>query len=245
MEFGDLTGWIMATGAVGSAAFGVVEALKGTRVGTLGAERVRPVLGEDAWRALTLVYGESLDELVRESFRRGQEPLAELLRTGLRVALSSDDAASQLGKNVPREAHEPELAVAVRTLRDHARRALDESLEPSEEGDREPGDDQGRADESDARAVLGRFEALIDARVEAAACAAQCAYASWMQRVAILVAVIGAIGASIALEGGATPDALLSGLIVGVAAVPVAPVTKDLVALLGHASTALRGRTPG
>ncbi len=239
MEFDNLTNWVTATGAVGSAAFGIVESLKGTWIGTLGVERVRPVLGEDAWRALKIVYGDGIDALVRESFRRGQEPLAELLRTGLRLALSNEAAATDLGRMIPREASEPELASAVRTLREGARRALDERDGEPARGAR---DDRPAIDPDDARAILGRFEALMDARVEAAACAAQCAYASWMQRVAILVAVVGSLAGAIVVEKGLTIDALLKGLVVGIAAVPVAPVTKDVIALLGNARSALRPR---
>jgi len=57
MDFNSLTTWIASTGAVGTAAFGVLEALKGTFVGPLGSGRVRDVLEDDYWKAPDAVYG--------------------------------------------------------------------------------------------------------------------------------------------------------------------------------------------
>lgn len=79
----------------------------------------------------------------------------------------------------------------------------------------------------------------MSARVDAAVSAAQRRFAAAMQALAIVFAVGGAVGAAAALD-----MSLRQGLLVGVAAVPIAPIAKDLVSLLGHARTALRGREP-
>lgn len=238
MEFVELTTWITATGAVGTGAFGVVESMKGTFVGTAGTGRVRQVLGDDYWKALQTVYGDGLEALVKETFRRGADPLSEVLRTGLRLALVNAHAAEALGRSVPRGDKEPELKVAVTTVREGARRALASATRQQEDGAApiEPTSEDDR--ESEARAVMGRFEALMSARVDAAVCAAQRRFAATMQALAMVVAVGGAVGAAAVLH-----VELLQGLLVGIAAVPVAPVARDLVALLGHARTALRGQS--
>lgn len=238
MDFDSLTTWVASTGAVGTAAFGIVETLKGTAVGTVGAGRVKELLGEQYWKALEAVYGKGLDGLVTETFRKGADPLAQLLKTGLRLALSHEPSADVLGSSVPREKGEPELKHAAATLRDGARKALADA-EGRKSGDGaderlEPPIEESRV-ESESRAVMGRFEALMSARVDAAVCAAQRRFAAWMQFLAMVLAVAGGVGAAAALG-----ESLLGGLLIGLAAVPVAPVTKDLVALLGHARTALR-----
>jgi hypothetical protein len=239
MEFGELTAWITATGAVGTGAFGVVEALKGTPLGTVGYGRVKYVLGDEYWAALGTVYGKGLNGLVKETFRRGTGPLSEMLMTGLRLALVEPTTAQTLGLSVPRGPGEPELAAAVKTVRDGARRALAAATDQQEGGLPGPAPDAEDSLESESRAVLGRFEALMSARVDAAVCAAQRRFGAMMQLVAMIIAILGALCAAWALD-----TSLWQGLIVGLAAVPVAPVAKDLVALLGDARTALRGRTP-
>jgi len=233
MDFNELTTWITATGAVGTAAFGILESLKSTWIGTSGSDRIKAVLGPEYWEALKGVYGEGLDDLVRETFRRGTEPLSEMLKTGLRLSLVKADTAKKLGAGVPRENGEPELGLAVAHLRDGARKALAADATASQT----PTEAENRL-ESESRAVLGRFEALMGARVDAAVCAAQRSFSAAMQRYAIVIAVGGSLAATAVLDVD-----WWQGLLVGVEAVPVAPVAKDPVGVLGHSRTALRARS--
>ena len=73
--------------------------------------------------------------------------------------------------------------------------------------------------------VVARLEAVIDARVDAAVAAANDSYTYWMRFLATGVAILGSILVSAWTGLLSLPAAAL----VGVLAVPVAPIAKDLV----------------
>jgi hypothetical protein len=87
------------------------------------------------------------------------------------------------------------------------------------------------------RNVLGRFELAVDARIDAALTLALDRYVRAVKWAASLVALI------IALSVGIYLNRIFEGLIVGLAAVPLAPIAKDLVSALKAASDAIRART--
>lgn len=82
----DLTSWILAAGALGLTAFGIVEAFKYTRIGVLGFEQILRILGK-LQLALKVAYGDEYQDLLRSQYRGDVEELARTLRQGVRIGL--------------------------------------------------------------------------------------------------------------------------------------------------------------
>jgi ethanolamine transporter EutH len=95
---------------------------------------------------------------------------------------------------------------------------------------------QGGELSSDLRNTLGRFELAVDARIDAALTLAQARYVGATRGVASIVALL--IALAVGLYLGA--DYIFRAVLVGVAAVPLAPVAKDLVTALQSATKAIR-----
>ena len=94
---------------------------------------------------------------------------------------------------------------------------------------------QGGEDIStDHQQVLGRFELAVDARIEAALAMAQSHYGGKLRTLASMISLV--IGGGVGLY---LAEPIL-GLLVGLAAVPLAPIAKDLVSALQAATLALR-----
>jgi ethanolamine transporter EutH len=87
--------------------------------------------------------------------------------------------------------------------------------------------------------VLGRFELAVDARIDAALTLAQSHYAGAQRCVASLIALAIAVAVGFWMRT-TQPHFLLKSVLVGIAAVPLAPIAKDLVSALQAATTALR-----
>jgi TRAP-type C4-dicarboxylate transport system permease large subunit len=86
------------------------------------------------------------------------------------------------------------------------------------------------------RGALGRFELAADARIASALSRAQDVYLGWVRGSASLCAI--ALGIAAALILGSD---LVDGVIVGIVAVPLAPIANDVVAALQAATRAMRG----
>lgn len=231
MVLEDVTNWVVAAGALGTAAFGFVEALKAKRfIGLAGMRELRAALEEPAqgvlMRMLKDVYGdEAFDALLAATYRRGPSDTSEFLRNGLRLGLTANVAGEQPA----------ELARALGQSGDALKRAY--TL-------------LARADVSELseeqllaqRKVIGQAELVIDARVEAAVCHADAVLAGRKRWIAGVFAFSASIGVTV-LSQDPSPSALAKAFLIGIAAVPVAPITRDLVSLLQSARDALRGRT--
>lgn len=241
--------FITAASLLGAAAFGFVEALKTHGwFGSAGTGRVRQVLGKLAG-VLESVYGENSDapdpnalsgfELVlRGAFTCGPDALRQVLRNGLRLALTGGPGQAQLLTTLGQD-----------------KTKIDAALEVVRAGSKEVA---GVLDEGHekalvvAREAIGRVELLIDARVDAAVAAGDRAWAGWMRTQAMIVAmIVGAIvGGVDAAVGPPTPSnawtagayGMFYGLLVGLAAVPIAPLSKELLSLVSAARGALAGR---
>jgi hypothetical protein len=118
----------------------------------------------------------------------------------------------------------------------------------------------GKALSDDHRGALGRFELAADARVASALARAQDAYLGWVRGAASAVSIFLAEFAAYFLSGTTTgagggaanaaaapgtaglPNEWLIGLLVGIVAVPLAPIANDVVGALQAATKALRGR---
>lgn len=233
MQWDSVLSWISVAGAIGTAAMGLVEALKvvtlpgGWSLATIGLGKVRRHLGVHAIRGLERVYGPgSGHQLLEGAWRKGPEELDQTLRNGLRMAIFANlpnlgpfiEAFGQSGE---------EISEAVTRLR---------------QGENAP---SGAKDPAVARERVARLEAAIDARVRAAVAAGRDAYVSMMQLLASLVAVGGSV---LVVYSKALPESISKNLtsseaiLVGLLSVPIAPVSKDIVAFLNSIRTSFETR---
>lgn len=92
--------------------------------------------------------------------------------------------------------------------------------------------------------VLGRFKATIEARIDAAYDRAEQVYRNSARFAAGFVSVALALAAAYLLYGNqGNPDRYWVALLVGLVAVPLAPIAKDVASALSTAANALGRRT--
>lgn len=203
---------ILAVGALGTASFGIVEALKWTFVGILGFGEIKKLLGAPVMEALRLAYGADFMSFLKAQYRNARKSgeLSRTIRQGTRVGLTPETA--------------PGLAVQMGVVDGQLLSAVAAAIQSGEELN----DEQ--------RNLLGRFELALDARIDAALALANDRYIGYVRFLASAVSIIIAIvvGNSLGIE-------LTISLIVGVAAVPVAPMAKDLTSAIRAASKAMTG----
>jgi len=210
----NLTTFIAAAGALGTACFGIVEGLKWTYLGEMGFGRITGYLGSDLLGALRLAYGPEYDKLLRAQYRQDsqtQSAIAKTLRQGVRIGLNSENAASISGFLG---------TISADALTTAAARAA-------------AGSDLSAVD----RAAIGRFELAVDARIDSALSSAKDAYLGSIRCTAALLAVV--IAQLVAPILGASWDIAL---VLGIVAVPFAPIANDLVSAIQAATKALTAR---
>ncbi|MEO1766325.1 hypothetical protein [Thiobacter aerophilum] len=236
----------LAVGALGAAAYGVVDGLKLVPwVDLAGFERLfsgRAAIPGRAWigpargtldpllPALVAAYGQDVMQLIKAQYRAGRSggDLPRTLRQGVRIGfglLPAQDIAAiaeRLGLPAGLATFVADAFLRLRELRPPA------SGEIPRAGD-------GPSDEE--RAALARLENAIDARIDAALGLAERQYVTQTKLLAMLVAL--AIAFGVGLHLGAAPVVCF---MVGIAAVPLAPVAKDLATALQAAVQAFRGR---
>jgi hypothetical protein len=200
---------ILATGALGTAAFGIVEALKWTRLGEAGFDAINRVLGP-ILELVRAAYGPDFQSLLRAHYRGDARELTRVIRQGVRVGLTPGNAP-QAAKFLGMIDGE-KLAEAARLVT------------------------AGRELSSELRNVLGRFELAVDTRVDAALTLAQSRYVGATRITASVFALVIALAVGFYLGN----DYIFQALLVGIAAVPLAPIAKDLVSALQSASKAIR-----
>lgn len=88
--------------------------------------------------------------------------------------------------------------------------------------------------------VLGRMNAVIDALLDAAFEAAEQQYRNYSRAIAGLIAVLLSLVALLFWPEGSKPPTVFIALAVGLLAVPLAPVAKDLTSALSTAMRALK-----
>lgn len=214
----DAIAFVACAGTLGTAAFGLAEALKGFPFpGVVGVGSIVRMLGEPGRLALHSVYGaQDFTALLRGSYRKGPEAAAKVVKNGLAAALDSPHLpalAAHFGQDGVA------LQAAIVTLRAPA------------------GTEEAKVS---ARAVLGRFELAVDARMDAALASAQCRYAATMQALAGGIAVAGGTLAAALYPG--TGVHWYDGLLLGLVAVPLAPIAKDVTSFLRAAGDAVSVR---
>jgi len=218
----------LAAGALGTAAFGIVDGLKVipwidlagferlfSRTGRRWPTRIRANL-DPLLPALTLAYGDDVMELLKAQYRsgRGKGDLPRTLRQGVRIGLGLMPAATagQVGRAL----------VAARSARPPALGQPEAIVAPL-------------AITEDDRAALARLENAIDARIDAALVLADTLYVTQTKVVASMVAV--GIGV---LVGTMLGRPWWVGLFIGLVAVPLAPVAHDAATALQEAVKAVQ-----
>jgi hypothetical protein len=94
--------------------------------------------------------------------------------------------------------------------------------------------------------VLGRFKATIESRIDAAYERAEQVYRNTARAAAGVVAILLALAAVWIVKGTAGTSAeYLAAFLVGLVAVPLAPISRDVASALSTAATALRRRVAG
>lgn len=225
--FDSLTHLLTAAGALGTAAFGLVEAAKGTTpLGVAGLRGLEKALGRTNLRALHRTYGkDGWDHILRGAYRKGDAALMQVLRDGLKLALGQPE--------------DKEFAKALNVDPGKLEAALQTFRESQVEGARV---DEARLQEG--RRVLGTAELTLNAWVEGAVATAMSARVGWTQCWAGIVAVLGALAVAALtppLDGDLVRH-LGKALLLGIVAVPIAPISKDLVSLLKAAKEAVGRR---
>ena len=214
MSSPDLPTLALATGALGTAAFGIVEALKWTRtVGLAGFSTAWARLGA-LTQTLVTAYGPTAKETIGDRYRGDATELTRMLRQGVRVGLTPGNAES--------------VATFLGTINGPALRVVLEKR------------DTGTLVTDADRAILARYELAADARIDAALTVAQVNYTGTARILAMFASLIMALVAFFAMD---EPKPHWSwALIIGVAAVPIAPIAKDVAAGLSAAARALKAR---
>lgn len=206
---------IAAAGALGTASFGIVEALKWTSLGAAGFGQIRSYLGPALEAALEVAYGPDFQRLLRAQYRQdsqSQSGIGKSLRQGMRIGLTpanAQDIARFLGTIDPEELKSAALAVT-----------------------------SGQALSDTQRAAIGRFELAADARIASALSRAQDVYLGTVRSAASLLSIVLAEVAALML--GTNSGMWMVGLLVGIVAVPLAPIANDVVGALQAATRALR-----
>lgn len=206
--------FVLAAGALGIAAFGIVEALKWTPVGLAGFRQIKKTLGR-LMETLEVAYGADYLELMKAQYRAGRATgdLRRTIRQGVRIGLNVDNAARMAAF----------VGVAdIENLKSGTRK-----LEAGEEP------------EDEVRNAMGRFELAVDARIDAALSLAESRYVGTMRMAASAVAIGLALVAAYFLKGDQDAE-WAKALIVGIVAVPLAPIAKDVASGLRAAGKAVK-----
>jgi len=212
----DLGEFVLAAGAVGTAAMGIVEGFKATWLQPPGFLSLDKSL---AWArpALIKAYGTDYKKLLMSLFRlnRSDGDLPRILRQGVRIGLDENNARGMeealLGKD-----NNQLTAIAKKVSK-------------------------GAKLEDPDRNILGRFEVAADARIDAALALGERAYINIIRFGAFMVALVLSLVTALLVK----PDfgGFLTALITGLVAVPLAPIAKDVAKALQSAAKAIGGKS--
>ncbi|MCW5798414.1 MAG: hypothetical protein LZF60_50186 [Nitrospira sp.] len=208
--------------------------------------------------ALRIAYGSDVMELLRAQYRasRASGDLLRTLRQGVRIGFGMMAVEDITSVAVKLGIKQQVAALAAEAI-DRARRQRADAS-PSEQSRSldEPGSLSEPAMTDEQRSAMARLETMIDARIDAALALADRQYVTQTKLLAMLVslAISFLVGWFIGMEGDCVPADTLATcaakvpakwtwcLIVGLAAVPLAPVAKDLSTALQEAAKALKAR---
>lgn len=237
----------LAVGGLGVASYGVVDGMKlFPWVDLAGFERLfgsRGTEGGRSWPtlqragldpllpALQAAYGADALALLKAQYRSGRSKgdLPRTLRQGVRIGFGVmpleeiTQAARALGVDVQAAQQAAAALIEARNQR------------PPAAG--EPPMEVPAPVSGEQRSALARLETAIDARIDAALVLAEVQYVTQTKVIATLVALAIAFGVGFFLD-----TRPLVSFMVGIAAVPLAPVAKDLATALQEAVRALKTR---
>jgi len=215
VELAAFSDMVAATGALGVAAMGIAEGLKSVKFDPKGFRKLED---EVVWakNALKASYGDNYRQTMVSLYRNGRRKgeLPRVLRQAVRIGMN--EATARTMAEVVGGVDADELA-AVATKVAHG----------DELNDKE-------------RNILGRFEVGADARIDAALALAERAYVNAMRFWASVIAIALSFAAAWIIK----PDTngYVTALFVGILAVPIAPIAKDLTKGLQSAAKAIGGR---
>jgi hypothetical protein len=202
---------VLAAGALGTAAFGIVEGLKVFPwLAEAGFVVIRRFLAP-VQIALDVAYGPDSIGLLKAQYRGDTSELMRVIRQGVRIGLTPENAE--------------QIAAALNVVNGQQLKKAAEEVRAGDELS------------NDSRNVLGRFELAVDARIDAGLTLAHDHYVRTVKISATVVALAVAVVVA-RLLGVPT----LHGIIIGLAAVPLAPIAKDVVTAIKAAAEGLRAR---
>lgn len=215
-----ITGFIAAAGALGTAAYGLVDASKALRGG------ISNVGFGDIRTAITPLIGTTGPGSPRVFGK--QDVLATLHANWLNGMAKADQKA--VAKSLIRMGITPENAqrladetgVDAATLRSVAQKIRD-----------------GTALQENEVSVLGRFDAIISAVLDEAYERADQRYRNYCKAAALGVSLVLSIAGAGLIYAASEPHWLLEGALVGLISTPLAPVAKDLSTALNAAVKAV------
>lgn len=215
-NFDNVIAIIAATGGLGLASMSLVDALKavpGGGVSRIGFGYIREVLGLFD-RIMARAAGERWEAVVLAHWINGRprDEQIGVVRSLLRLGLNADTAG--------------QLAV----IGNVEAQALGEAAAKLVAG--------APLEEAEIN-LIGRVEAAVEARLDAAFDLAEQAYRNTARVLAGLIALGLALAAAALLT---RPINWSAAVLVGVLAVPIAPIAKDLVSALTAASRAVKAR---
>ena len=211
---------VLAAGALGTAAFGIVDGFKfSLKFASAGFGQIKSSLGLKTYACLERAYGQGFEEILRGHYLkdRTKGDIVRTLRQGVRIGLSPANAEA-----IAREIGSVVDGKRLKTISGKVEGAKD--LSPEEQS------------------ILARFELAMDTRIEAALALADNKYSSRMRSSAFLVAFLLAIVAFFSLEdqGLVERKDFVYAVFVGLAAVPLAPIAKDVATALQSAAKGIR-----
>lgn len=217
VDVGQFTVVISAIAALGTAAFGLVDASKAFRGGisNVGYGFIAAAL-HPFTPALQAVNKTDPYALIFANWINGMDKAEQKMtaKNLIRLGLNTENAK--------------ELAIALSTIDGDKLTLIAGKLE------------KGETPVDAELALLARFDAMIDSRLDAAFERAEQKYRNTSRIAAAAVAVVLAeIGAPI-VYGRTEPGVFLVGLVVGLIAVPVAPIAKDLSSAISTSVAAFK-----
>jgi hypothetical protein len=210
----NLSTFIAGAGALGTACFGIVEGLKWTALGEFGFGQIKKYLGGPLLNALHVAYGPEYEKLLRAQYRQDSQTQAAIAKT-LRQGV-------RIGLTAKNAAA---IADFLGTVGSTELTAAAEDI--AKAAHLTAGD----------RTAIGRFELAVDARIDSALSRAKDAYLGGVRCTAALLAIAIAQLVSYVLGGEWN-----MALVLGIVAVPFAPIANDLIGALQAATKSLTVR---
>lgn len=191
---------LLAIGAWGTVAFGIVEGMKWTALGTSGFPQIPKFLGAALMEAITNTYGAESRELLIALYRDEQTNISTWLRQGIRFGMRPDNAE--------------EMAVQVGVVNPDSLVVVAEKIT------------SGVELTAFDKFVLDRFELAVDARINAALARAVQVHRTIIRSTATTISIcLALLFAWLMADGWAFINWKIA-LLVGIVAVPLAPVAE-------------------